>query len=289
MKSRSVAKRAMQGLHHKSILSRHIMIPKTKNLFLAVLSAAAAITLTSQCGAITIYGLAAGGQLVSFDTANPSVFNNIGSATTGGIVSIDFRGSNNQLYGMASSGATSTINTSTGALSTVFSSTSHTVSGGVSSFDFNPVADRMRVVGAGTNNYRIVPDGIPGMTPGTVAMGATGGDGTFMTPASVTLLDVAYLNPFNNTPTGSTILYSVGSDGILYTHPGAGGPTFNMVSAVGSLGISIGSDIGFDIDSTGTGWLVSGSSLYTVDLGTGLATSAGPLGGALTSIAVVPE
>lgn len=259
---------------------------KSKNLLLALASAATAITLTGPLGAITIYGLGSGGQIYSFDTATPLVFNNVGSATAAGIVDIDFRGANNKLYAMAGSGATSTVDISNGALTSVFSSTSIPINGGVSSFDFNPVADRLRVVGGGVNNYRLFPDGAP-MPGGTVVNGAS--DGVF----SVTLLDVAYTNPFNNTSAGMTTLYSIGADGFLYTHPLAGGPTFNMVSQVGNLnligGLAPGANVGFDIDSSGTAWLVNGTSLYTVNLDTGNATPAGTLNQALTSIAVVPE
>lgn len=254
-----------------------------KNLLLLTgISAAATILLTGTSQAIVVYGLGTGGQIYRFDTALPLITTPVGAATAGGIVDIDFRGANNRLYGMAGSGATSTINTSTGQLTSVFTSTSIPINGGVSSFDFNPVADRLRVVGGGVNNYRLFPDNAP-MPGGTVVNGVA--DGVF----SVTLLDVAYTNPFNNTSTGMTALYSIGSDGFLYTHPGTGAPQFNTLSQVGALGVAIGSDIGFDIDSTGTGWLVSGNNLYTVNLATGQAQSAGLLGQSFTSIAVVPE
>lgn len=253
---------------------------------LFTIAAAAAATLTGTSHAITIFGLGAGGQVYSFDTSAPAVVTPVGIATAPGVVDIDFRGSNNRLYAMAGSGATSTINTSTGQLTSVFASTSHTINGGVTSFDFNPAVDRMRVVGGGINNYRLFPDNTP-MPGGTVVDGGTGGDGVFATPASVTLLDVAYTNPFGNL--GTTALFSIGSNGILYSHPGAGAPQFNTLAAVGALGVTIGSDVGFDIDSTGTGWLVSGNSLYSVNLATGAATSVGALGVGLTSIAVVPE
>lgn len=242
--------------------------------------AAAAATLTGSSHAITIFGLGAGGQIYSFDTSAPAIVTPIGIATAPGVVDIDFRGSNNRLYAMAGSGAASTVNTSTGQLTSVFASTSHAINGGVSGFDFNPTADGMRVVGGGINNYRLLPDG-------TVVDGGTGGDGIFATPVSVTLLDVAYTNPFDNL--GTTTLFSIGSDGILYSHPGAGAPQFNTLAAVGVLGVVIGSDVGFDIDSTGTGWLVSGNNLYTVNLITGAATPVGALGATFTSIAVVPE
>ena len=239
----------------------------------------------TQAHAIVIYGLGSGGQIYRFDSAAPGAFNAVGSATAAGIVDIDFRGSNNRLYGLSGTGATSTISVSNGMLTPLFNP-SHSL-GTVSGFDFNPAADRMRIIGGGVNNFRMVPDGIAGMTAGTVVNGAGGADGVFGVPMSVTLLDVAYTNPFNGI--AGTSLYSIGSDGILYNHPAVGAPQFNVLSAVGSLGISLAGDIGFDIDAGGTGYLVSGSSLYTVNLTTGAAGLVGTLGQPLTSIAVVPE
>ena len=258
-----------------------------KNLLLLTgISAAATILLTGTSQGIVMYGLGSGGQIYSFDTATPGTVNAVGSATAAGVVDIDFRGSNNKLYALASNGSTSSINTSNGLLTPLFSA-SHTITGGVSGFDFNPAADRMRIIGGGVNNFRMVPDGIAGMTAGTVVNGASTADGQFATPIGVTLLDVAYTNPFNGI--AGTSLFSIGSDGILYSHPAVGAPQFNTLAAVGALGVSIGSDIGFDIDGTGTGWLVSGTSLYSVNLTTGAATSAGTLGTSLTSISAVPE
>lgn len=254
--------------------------------FQSIITAALSYTLlAASAKAITIYGLGSGGQIYSFDTLAPGTLTPVGSATAGGIVDIDFRGSNNKLYGLSGTGAASTISISNGLITPLFTP-SHSL-GTVTGFDFNPTADRMRIIGGGVNNFRMVPDGIAGMTAGTVVNGAGGGDGVFGTPVSVTLLDVAYTNPFNGI--AGTSLFSIGSDGILYNHPASGAPQFNTLSAVGPLGISLAGDIGFDIDASGTGYLVSGNSLYTVNLASGAATLSGILGQSLTSIAVVPE
>ncbi|MES2659729.1 MAG: DUF4394 domain-containing protein [Verrucomicrobiota bacterium] len=245
----------------------------------------ASAVLSASSDAITIYGLGSGGQIYSFDTLSPGTMNTVGAATAGSIVDIDFRGSNNKLYGLAATGATSTISVSNGLITPLFTP-SHSL-GTVSGFDFNPALDRMRIIGGGVNNFRMVPDGIAGMTAGTVVNGAGGGDGMFGVPMGVTLLDVAYINPFNGG--AGTNLFSIGSNGILYNHPAIGAPQFNTISAVGPLGISLAGDIGFDIDASGTGYLVTGNSLYTVNLATGEANLSATLSQSLTSIAVVPE
>lgn len=245
----------------------------------------ASVALAGTSSAITIFGLGTGGQLYRFDTAAPLIVTPVGVLSAGGIVDIDFRGSNGKLYGLSATGATSTIDTGSGAITALFTP-SASLGGNVTGFDFNPAADRMRIAVGGTTNFRMVPDAIAGMTAGTVVNGAAG-DGTFALPGGVTLLDVAYTNPYNGG--AGTTLYSIGSNGILYTHPAAGSPQFNTVTAVGSLGVALAGDIGFDISPDGTGYLVSGNSLYTVNLGTGAATAAGTLGQSLSSISVIPE
>ena len=64
--------------------------------------------------AVTIFGLGAGGQLYRFDSATPGTVSAVGSPLAGGIVDIDYRGSNNTLYGISGSGSTYSINTAVG-------------------------------------------------------------------------------------------------------------------------------------------------------------------------------
>lgn len=252
---------------------------KTMSIQFIMKTAVALGLMATSSQAITIFGLGAGGQLYSFDTANPSVVTAVGGASTG-LVAIDVRRSNGELYGLTADGSTSVVNRSTGALSSTFSPLTP-FAGSVSGFDFNPAVDRMRIVVDGTTNYRMVPNGITGFTAGTVTT-----DGFFDLDPGVTLLNVAYTNAFSGT---GTTLYSIGSNGTLYSHPAEGAPQFNLLDPEGNLGITLSGQVGFDIGPDGVGYLVDGSSLYTVNLGTGQATFSGTLGQSLTSIAAIPE
>ncbi len=251
----------------------------TRRLLLAGSCAALAI---SSAQAISIVALGADDILYRFDSATPGAVIPVATGF-GGIVDIDFRGSNGLLYGIAGSGATFSIDPSNGTMVGLFSP-NVSLGGSVTSFDFNPVADRMRVLVGGNTNFRIVPDGVAGMTAGTVVNG-TAGDGSFAVPGGVSLLSFGYTNP---TGGPSTTLYSIGSNNTLYIH--SVGPEFNTVAAVGSgLGITLGAQVGFDIATDGLGYLSSGNNLYTVNLGTGAATLLGTAPVALRDIAVVPE
>jgi Domain of unknown function (DUF4394) len=233
--------------------------------------------------AVIAYGLTGSG-LLQFDTASPGSITN--SATFSGltpgdtIADIDYRPQDGRLYGLAQSGRLYTINPITGA---ALVNTSGSL-GTVSRMDFNPVANRLRVFSTGDQNYRI--------TPGT---GVVSIDGIFSfaaadvnAGANPNLASAAYLNNFVGG--GTTTLFSVDADlDVLLSHSGA--PQFSTLNTIGSLGVNIGMDTGFDIvGATNMAFLSSGQNLYSVNLGTGALSSLGTIGGSgVMSLAVVPE
>ena len=111
-----------------------------------------------------------GAALISFDSDNPK-FIRSSMAITGisagqSIVGIDFRPKNGMLYALGYNMATMeyqlyTISTST-AMATAVNATATAInlgSTGMVAFDFNPVADRIRVISrANGMNYRLNPD-----------------------------------------------------------------------------------------------------------------------------------
>lgn len=116
----------------------------------------------------TVYGITgatAGGSLISFDSTSPGTATTVGALT--GILqghsvrAIDFRPADGQLYALSTSGSAFqlyTVNLASAAMSPVGA-------GGTVSFtwptrvsmDFNPQADRLRVVASGGQNLRLNP------------------------------------------------------------------------------------------------------------------------------------
>ncbi len=131
--------------------------------------------------------------------------------------------------------------------------------------DFNPVVDRLRIVGENGLNLRAnVDDGsvltdtplnFPPPPPGSPS------------PGTPNVLAAAYTNNFKGTT--ATLLYDITAADLLYIQvpPNAG-----TLNTVGPLGINV-NNFGFDIqtraDRRNRGWLVSGTSLYDIDLGGG--------------------
>lgn len=208
------------------------------------------------------------GQLASFNRAAPGTL--VGSVLVSGIgtneslLGIDFRPADGQLYALSSAGRLYTIVPSTGVAtlkSTLKAATGDAftaLAGSEFGVDFNPVADRLRVVGSTGQNLRINVDTGDVITDGAIKP-ATG-------TASVTA--AAYTNTFAGAT--STALYDIDAGtGLLHLQdpPNNGG-----LAAGVALGVTPGTVNGFDIDArNNTGYAaltVNGATaLYTVNVG----------------------
>mgnify|MGYP002777969247 CR=1 FL=1 len=238
-------------------------------------------------------GTGAGQQLVRYTTDNPNavtVLGNTGASLTG----IDFRAVDGGLYGFDGT-RLYTVNTTTGAASVIGMMGSPTTTGSNAvGFDFNPVADRIRVVD-GNASYRYNQlNGTLVTQDGALSFGAGGA------PISVT--GVGYTNNDASAATGTAFLAINNVSGeLLRIDP----PNAGTATSLGSLGV--GSNIlvgGFDIflvgsQNVGFFTLLNGgsASLYRIDLAadgafTGSAALVGTLGapgvGSL-ALAAVPE
>lgn len=246
----------------------------------------------------TIYGLTNLQQLVTFDSITRSVTStqSLTGFSVGGelLLSIDVRPATGQLYGLSSTNQLYVITPSTGARSAVGSPL--TLTGNLKSIDFNPTVDRIRVLSSAGNNLRVNPvDGVP-LTDTNLAF-AGGDSNAGDTPAVV---NGAYTNSFAGATTTTLYDLDAGNDALLTQNP----PNNGTLNTIGSVGFDLASSsgfTGFDISgATGIAYLVgnnltgglTANTLYTVNLGTGAASAAGPVSGVSGSfrdIAVVPE
>jgi hypothetical protein len=182
---------------------------------------------------------------------------------------IDFRPLDATLYALGSDSKLYTLNTLTG-VATFKSALSTALSGGMDpsyGVDFNPFADKMRVVSNTGQNLRIdVTNGnTTADTPLTISAASKGVDGA------------AYTNSHIGLSAGSqTGLFDIDSQtGKLYKQDPM--PNGGVLVEVGNLGITIDKANGFDIGSvTKNGYglfTVNGiTALYNVNLGSGAAT-----------------
>jgi hypothetical protein len=231
-----------------------------------------------------VFALTASNKLLSFNRDTPASVRTSAAITglQGGenLVGIDYRPADGLLYAVAGSGRIYTINTSTGAATfkaTLAADAADTtapftgLAGTEFGLDFNPVADRLRVVSNTGQSLRINVDTGATTTDGGINGGAAG--------ASVTAS--AYTNSLAGT--GSTTLYAIDSsnDTLYVQNP----PNNGTLSAPVALGVDAGSANGFDIDArTNTGYALAtvggARNLYSINLAAtaNAATLVGALG-----------
>ncbi|MDP3714269.1 MAG: DUF4394 domain-containing protein [Mycobacteriales bacterium] len=295
---------------------------KTSTALLALALAGASVTgLASSATAdpaptgLSAIGLVGDDKLVRIDLAEggktrggPRVTGLTGDDT--GLVGIDFRPQDGKLYGVGTGGGIYTL--ASDGVATKVSQLTVALTGESFGVDFNPAADRLRIISDTGQNLRhnvnaggiTIVDGslVYGPSTTTAGNGTTGGTNTGGT-AAVDVTGAAYTNNDADgaPPAGTgTVLYDLDTarDQLVIQSP----PNAGALVAVGSLGVDTTDVVGFDIYSPlGTdGKAVSGADqafavlevggaagLYAVSLTTGAATALGALDKAVTDLAVV--
>jgi Domain of unknown function (DUF4394) len=275
---------------------------------LAVLTTTPAIATTS-CGnrsdlgrgtRLTILALTQDQRLVQFRECNPNRLKEIGAvilqSPDTALVGIDFRVQDGLLYGVGNGGGIYTIDTSS-AVATLVSQLSVGVvlDGAFFGVDFNPAADRLRIISDNGQNlaHNVNPPPAPG--------GVTAVNTTLNYPAPVNIplatgvTGAAYTNNDLSDTTGTTLfdIDTVLNQVVIQSPPGQG-----ELVAVGSLTVDPNTAVGFDIytdlkDNAAfknrgfASLVVSGvSGFYRISLLTGQAISIGTFSVPVIDIAI---
>jgi hypothetical protein len=254
------------------------------------------------CKGLRVIGLTADQRLVSFKACRPDKTREIGpvsglGADDSSLVGIDFRVQGAKLYGVGNGGGIYTLDPETGEASFV-SQLSVALAGSSFGVDFNPVADRLRIVSDTGQNLR---HDVSAPTGGTTA----DFDLTYTTPPAmpVPAAGVAGAAYTNNdltqmgAPNTATTLFDL--DASLNQLVVQSPPNNGILAATGALGVDPGAVLGFDVysrlgddgqtlDNRGFAvLLVDGvASFHRVDLLTGRASRIGVLGDEVTDIAL---
>ena len=212
------------------------------------------------------------------------------------LLAIDVRPATRQIYGLSTTGILYIINPNLGSggnNATMVSATpiDPAIAGSLAGFDFDPRADRIRLVTEKGQNMRINP-----------TTGAVSNVDFPINPAVGSMNSIAYGMTLSST-TGSS-LYDIDLlQGNLYRQ----NPTLGTLTLAGPLGLVISGEGGFDISRTGTAYasLFAGARggvgggigasagdsepayrLYSINLKTGRATSHGKLNGSLIGLTI---
>jgi hypothetical protein len=250
----------------------------------AILAVAASCFTALPAVAGTIVGLVDGKSLVLIDTDSKKVSKTVAVSGAAPLLGIDQRPADGMLYGLTADGTIVTIDVASGK-ATMKSKLSTMLPAGVkATVDFNPVADRLRIIGTDGMNLRAnVDDGMV-TTDGALKFA----DGDIHKGEKANIVAGAYTNSFKGAK--ETALFDIDGTigGLIKQAP----PNDGVLNAVGKLGVSATGPMAFDILSDGKGgnsaWLLAGGTLHQVDLATGKATAVGKIDGVkgnLTDIA----
>jgi hypothetical protein len=233
----------------------------------------------------TVFAATLDSRLVSFKPSTPGTLDTnaaiMGLQGGENILGIDFRQTNGKLYATTNAGRIYTVDPMTATATLVSNlstdSTDSTnpftmLTGGVFAVDFNPVADRLRIVSDAGQSLRI-----------NVDTGSVTTDGN-LNPGTPQVVAVAYRSSFPMTTATQLLDIDLATNSLLLQNP----PNDGVLTPIGVLDqtLTFSNVAGFDIaggdDGLALGALQANgsaqSTLYKVNLQTGAVSSVGPIG-----------
>jgi len=238
-------------------------------------AAAVSVALLSHAQAGSMLGLVEGKWIVTIDPATRKAAKGVDIKGAGKLIGIDVRPADGLLYGVTADGWVVTIDPQSGQASQK-SKLSETLKGGVTAtVDFNPVADRLRIMGSDGTSLRVnVADG-----KATVDGTHKFKDGDVNAGKTPKIVAGAYTNAVKGTQ--ATMLYDIdlATNSLVTQAP----PNDGILNTVGPLDVKLDGAVGFNIVTSAPdkneAWLTGGGALYSVDLKTGKASMVGKFTG----------
>lgn len=232
--------------------------------------------------ALDFAGLNNRNEIVLFSDRSPGTIKVIPmTGAQGKIIGLDVRPADGRLYALATDSTLYTIDTKTGAatrkavLSIMLDSIDHVV------VDFNPQADRLRVIGSSGQNLRVNVDTGQTILDGKLSYHAS----DKMAGKAFAIYAGAYINSYAGAK--QTQLFNIDSANGTYVVQDP--PNDGILRTVGPTGLKAGSiveaiDIYTDAKDEYFGYAVSDATLYKLDVGTGVLKKSGRIGTGQTGI-----
>ncbi|HEY4254350.1 MAG TPA: DUF4394 domain-containing protein [Roseomonas sp.] len=246
-------------------MHRHLHAPLA-----AVLLAAA-----GPAGAQSLIGLTADNMLVRIDAATRRAAAPVRvTGAEGKLLGIDIRPSDNRLYGVTDANQIVTIDPATGRATQVSRLNMPFTAGGRAVVDFNPAADRLRLMGASGVNFRINVDTGEVTRDGQLQYAA----GSPQAGTAPRIVAGAYTNSSGRPQ--ATALYTI--DTLLRSYNLQAPPNDGVQQSRGmlpDLPAGVAFDILADGDGGNMGFLLAGATLHRIDIATGAPTALGAVTG----------
>lgn len=247
---------------------------------------------------VALTNLVSGGQaLRSFDSSSPDIFSEMsitGVPANEELQAIDYRPLTGQLYALSDMDAIYTISVAGVATKVgggfMNPDNGNQLNGGNFGFDFNPQIDKIRIVSDANQNFVAHPDTGDANIAMTTPVAFAAGDANEGVDPNV--VHHAYDGNVLGALASSTQLRAIDTQlDILVTQANNAG----TLQTVGSLGIDASDIGGFDVATSGRAFAAFSdgvgavtSTLYSIDLSTGAATSLGTISTTVWGLAAVP-
>jgi Domain of unknown function (DUF4394) len=238
----------------------------------------------------TLVALNEAGTLLVFPADRPGTARAVApSGVADRLVGVDVRPADGRLYGLTAASELYRLDPRTGVAESVAMLTVPFDGEDRSGVDFNPQADRLRLLSAEGQNLRVHP------TLGAAAVDRPltwkPGDPNAGRRPRVTA--AAYSQNVAGTAETKLFVIDAERDVLALQDP----PNDGVLATVGPLGVDFGPRGGFDIRTGANGvdraWAASGNVLYAVDLTSGAAERLGEIGGgekvSVVGLAVLPD
>ncbi|MEH6800603.1 MAG: DUF4394 domain-containing protein [Halopseudomonas sabulinigri] len=237
--------------------------------------------------AATLLALGEDGMLHKIDTEALSVTASMQVAGASDLRGIDVRPANGMLYALGGGTQLYTIDAATGKatagakLNSALPGSEHAV------VDFNPKADRLRLLAADGTNFRVNVETGEVATDGSVAYAKDSEHGSMMPK----VVAGAYTDSFAGTEKTELYTVDLATSMLMLQNP----PNDGVQQPVGELAKGLDSaamDIASDGKGGNTAYVLANGTLHTVDLKTGTPTSLGMIADlpeGIIDIAVWPE
>ncbi|KRE02157.1 hypothetical protein ASE63_07230 [Bosea sp. Root381] len=254
------------------------------SLATTIIGASMAASLSAQAG--TLAALTGDDTLTMIDTATQKAGKSMKvTGIKGKIAGIDVRPADGMLYALTTDG---TIYTVDSAGKATMKSKMDTVlaASAMATVDFNPAADRLRVIGSDGTNLRVNVDDGKTTVDGKLKFA----ESDMHKGETPMIVAGAYTNSVKGTK--ETVLYDI--DGKIGALLKQAPPNDGVLGAVGKLGVmpkAVAFDIEAGPDGTNTGWLLADGALHKVDLATGKASMVGKVEGLtvpVRDVAILP-
>ena len=219
------------------------------------------------------------------DTLKPVRTMNV-TGVSGKLAGIDVRPADGMLYGLVEDGTVVTIDMTSGKATMKSKLDVMLKPGAAATVDFNPAADRLRVIGTDGMNLRANVDDGKVTTDKPLNFAETDA----MKGKKPMVIAGAYSNSFKGTQ--ATVLYDIdGTSGSMLRQVPPNDGVLNTIGPVGAKGKIRAFDVEADGAGGNTGWLIAGNTLHRVDISSGKATPVGAIKvkGAVRDLAVLPK